>query len=145
MEPTVTTLMGIYLVECMSVAMHVKIEAIIIMDCWVQCMRIILYTLQWNLLIRTLLGPAIILSFVERLSSFRDDSRWPTPPPPPPTHTHTHVYREVHVLHLDCPLSEAVPGSIFHIQMNPPIKDTPKEDRPPNKGQAESTLVHTLE
>ena len=24
------------------------------------------------------------------------------------------------------------------------IKDTPKEDKPPNKGQAESTLVYTL-
>ena len=24
------------------------------------------------------------------------------------------------------------------------IKDTPKEDRPPNKGQAENTLVYTL-
>ena len=28
--------------------------------------------------------------------------------------------------------------------MKPPIKDTPKEDKPPNKGQAESTLVYTL-
>ena len=25
-----------------------------------------------------------------------------------------------------------------------PIKDTPKEDKPPNKGQAENTLVYTL-
>ena len=25
-----------------------------------------------------------------------------------------------------------------------PIKDTPKEDKPPNKGQAESTLVYTI-
>ena len=28
--------------------------------------------------------------------------------------------------------------------VKPPIKDTPKEDKPPNKGQAESTLVYTL-
>ena len=28
--------------------------------------------------------------------------------------------------------------------MKPPIKDTPKENKPPNKGQAESTLVYTL-
>ena len=28
--------------------------------------------------------------------------------------------------------------------MKPPIKDTPKEDKPPNKGQTESTLVYTL-
>ena len=28
--------------------------------------------------------------------------------------------------------------------MKPPIKDTPKEDKPPNKGQAKSTLVYTL-
>ena len=28
--------------------------------------------------------------------------------------------------------------------MKPPIKDTPKEDKSPNKGQAESTLVYTL-
>ena len=28
--------------------------------------------------------------------------------------------------------------------MKPLIKDTPKEDKPPNKGQAESTLVYTL-
>ena len=28
--------------------------------------------------------------------------------------------------------------------MKPPIKDTPKEDKPPNKGQAESTRVYTL-
>ena len=27
--------------------------------------------------------------------------------------------------------------------VKPPIKDTPKEDKPPNKGQAESTLVYT--
>ena len=28
--------------------------------------------------------------------------------------------------------------------MKPLIKDTPKEDKPPNKGQAESTLVYIL-
>ena len=28
--------------------------------------------------------------------------------------------------------------------VRPPIKDTLKEDKPPNKGQAESTLVYTL-
>ena len=28
--------------------------------------------------------------------------------------------------------------------VKPPVKDTPKEDKPPNKGQAESTLVYTL-
>ena len=28
--------------------------------------------------------------------------------------------------------------------MKPPIKDTPKEDKPPNKGQAESTHVYTI-
>ena len=28
--------------------------------------------------------------------------------------------------------------------VTPPIKDTPKEDKPPNKGQAEITLVYTL-
>ena len=28
--------------------------------------------------------------------------------------------------------------------VKPPIKDTPKEDKPPNKGQAKSTLVYTL-
>ena len=28
--------------------------------------------------------------------------------------------------------------------VKPPIKDTPKENKPPNKGQAESTLVYTL-
>ena len=28
--------------------------------------------------------------------------------------------------------------------MKPSIKDTPKEDEPPNKGQAERTLVYTL-
>ena len=28
--------------------------------------------------------------------------------------------------------------------MKPLIKDTPKEDKPPNKGQAESTLAYTL-
>ena len=28
--------------------------------------------------------------------------------------------------------------------VKPPIKDTLKEDKPPNKGQAESTLVYTL-
>ena len=28
--------------------------------------------------------------------------------------------------------------------MKPPIKDTPKEDKPPNKGQAKSILVYTL-
>ena len=26
--------------------------------------------------------------------------------------------------------------------MKPPIKDTPKEDKPPNKGQAKSTLLY---
>ena len=25
-----------------------------------------------------------------------------------------------------------------------PIKNTPKEDKPPNKGQAEGTLIYTL-
>ena len=28
--------------------------------------------------------------------------------------------------------------------MKPPRKDTPKEDKPPNKGQPESTLVYAL-
>ena len=28
--------------------------------------------------------------------------------------------------------------------VKPPIKDNLKEDKPPNKGQAESTLVYTL-
>ena len=28
--------------------------------------------------------------------------------------------------------------------MKPLIKDTPKEDKPPDKGQAESTLVYSL-
>ena len=28
--------------------------------------------------------------------------------------------------------------------VKPPIKDTPKEDKPPNKKQAESTRVYTL-
>ena len=28
--------------------------------------------------------------------------------------------------------------------VKPLIKDTPKDDKPPNKGQAESTLVYTL-
>ena len=28
--------------------------------------------------------------------------------------------------------------------VKPPIKDTPKEDKPPNKGQAKSTLLYTL-
>ena len=28
--------------------------------------------------------------------------------------------------------------------VKPPTKDTPKEDKPPNKGQAKSTLVYTL-
>ena len=28
--------------------------------------------------------------------------------------------------------------------LKPPIMDTPKEDKPPNRGQAESTLVYTL-
>ena len=28
--------------------------------------------------------------------------------------------------------------------MKPPIKDTLKEDKPPNKGHTKSTLVHTL-
>ena len=30
------------------------------------------------------------------------------------------------------------------ITVKPLIKDTPKEDKPPNNGQAESTLVYTL-
>ena len=29
------------------------------------------------------------------------------------------------------------------VLVKPPIKDTPKEDKPPNKGQAKSTLVYT--
>ena len=29
-------------------------------------------------------------------------------------------------------------------RVKPLIKDTPKEDKPPNEGQAESTLVYTL-
>ena len=33
------------------------------------------FKLQWNLSVRTLLGPAV-LSFVERLSSFRGDFPW---------------------------------------------------------------------
>ena len=28
--------------------------------------------------------------------------------------------------------------------MKPPIKDTPKEGKPPNRGQAKSTLAYTL-
>ena len=28
--------------------------------------------------------------------------------------------------------------------VKPPIKDTPKEDKPPNKGQAKGTYVYTL-
>ena len=32
---------------------------------------------------------------------------------------------------------------IYIYTVKPPIKDTPKEDKPPNKGQAESTLVYT--
>ncbi len=28
--------------------------------------------------------------------------------------------------------------------VKPPIKDTPREDKPPNKGQTKSTLVYTL-
>ena len=31
---------------------------------------------------------------------------------------------------------------VFTVKL--PIKDTPKEDKPPNKGQAERTLVYTL-
>ena len=33
------------------------------------------------------------------------------------------------------------------ITVKPPIRDIPKEDKPPNKGQAESTLVyaHSIE
>ena len=31
-----------------------------------------------------------------------------------------------------------------HATVKPPIKDTPKEDKPPNKGQAESASVYTL-
>ena len=34
-------------------------------------------------------------------------------------------------------------GSILNT-VKPPIKDTPKEDKPPNKGQAKSTHVYTL-
>ena len=30
------------------------------------------------------------------------------------------------------------------LTVKPPIKDTTKEDKPPNKGQAESILVYTL-
>ena len=33
---------------------------------------------------------------------------------------------------------------VYCVRVKPPIKDTPKEDKPPNKGQAESTHVHTL-
>ena len=33
---------------------------------------------------------------------------------------------------------------ISKILVKPPIKDTPKEDKPPNKGQAESAPVYTL-
>ena len=32
----------------------------------------------------------------------------------------------------------------FGCTVKPLIKDTPKEDKPPNKGQAESTHVYTL-
>ena len=32
----------------------------------------------------------------------------------------------------------------FMYTVKPLTKDTPKEDKPPNKGQAESTLVYTL-
>ena len=33
---------------------------------------------------------------------------------------------------------------LTRITVKPPIKDIPKEDKPPNKGQAESTRVYTL-
>ena len=33
---------------------------------------------------------------------------------------------------------------IYAYTMKPPIRDTPKEDKPPNKRQAESTHVYTL-
>ena len=36
------------------------------------------------------------------------------------------------------------PTAFFLTTVKPPIKDTPKEDKPPNKGQAESTLVYAL-
>ena len=32
----------------------------------------------------------------------------------------------------------------FECTVRPPIEDTPKEDKPPNKGQAKSTPVYTL-
>ena len=38
-------------------------------------------------------------------------------------------------------------GKGYHSNNNtvkPPIKDTPKEDKPPNNGQTGSTLVYTL-
>ena len=35
-------------------------------------------------------------------------------------------------------------SSLLMDTVKPPIRDTPKEDKPPNKGQAESTLVYTL-
>ena len=36
------------------------------------------------------------------------------------------------------------PSIVKQTTVKPPIKDTLKEDKPPNKGQAESTLVYTL-
>ncbi len=34
--------------------------------------------------------------------------------------------------------------SVIQTTVKPPIKDTPKEDKPPNKGQTKSTPVYTL-
>ena len=36
------------------------------------------------------------------------------------------------------------PNTIQTCTVKPPIKDTPKKDKPPNKGQAKSTRVYTL-
>ena len=36
------------------------------------------------------------------------------------------------------------PHRRYYSTVKPLVKDTPKEDKPPNKGQAESTLVYTL-
>ena len=33
---------------------------------------------------------------------------------------------------------------VKRITVKPPIKDTPEDDKPPNKGQAETTHVRTL-
>ena len=33
---------------------------------------------------------------------------------------------------------------VYWYTVRPPIKDTPKEDKPPNKRQAKSTLLYTL-